>query len=101
MNDYQLQPKEALQSIKLIEGTFTPSEANDILTSIVDKKINFHKIQRLKIFEGNHNDPCVHDSDRLNELIASKERLVEIVREVKSQGRKLKIHSNIHIEIVD
>lgn len=40
--------------IQLVDGTFTPTEASDVINALIDEKINFHKIQRLKIYEGNH-----------------------------------------------
>jgi len=94
-------PEVKIQNIKLIEGMFTPSEASDILHTILDKKINFHKIQMLKTTEGNEEDPCHRDSGRLEQLLAEKERLVEILREVRSSGKKLKIDAKIEIELVD
>ena len=36
-----------LHQLKLIEGKFTKREALNILNSVVDVKINFHKLQRL------------------------------------------------------
>lgn len=101
MNDTQTQPQATLQSIKLIEGTFTPSEAADILNDIIAKKINFHKIQRLKINEGNHDDPCNHDNERLSELQASKDRLSDILKDVRINGKRMSIKANISIEVVD
>jgi len=101
MNDNQVQPQATIQSIKLIEGSFTPSEASDILIDIVEKKINFHKLQKLKISEGNHDDPCRHDTDRLQELQSAEERLKQIIKQVRLDGKKMSITSNIHIEVID
>lgn len=101
MNDIQVQPKATLQGIKLIQGTFTPSDASDILIEIIDKKINFHKIQKLKISEGNHDDPCSHDTARLAELVASKEHLIQIIKDVRGDGKRMTINASISIEVVD
>ena len=59
------------------------------------------KIQRLKIYEGNHDDPCNHDNERLAELQASKERLGEILKEVRSDGKRMSVKANISIEVMD
>ena len=48
--------KKDQQTLKLIEGTFTKREALNIINSVVDVKINFHKVHRLSIQEGNEND---------------------------------------------
>ena len=57
------------QEIKLVEGHFTPSDASDIIGSVLDVKINFHKLKRLSKTEGNEKDLCEYDSDRITELI--------------------------------
>ncbi len=101
MNDIQVQPKATHQGIKLIQGTFTPSEASDILIEIIDKKINFHKIQKLKISEGNHDDPCSLDTARLSELERSKQHLLQIIRGVRADGKRMTINATINIEVVD
>jgi hypothetical protein len=105
MNSNQVQEEvtqqATIQSINLIEGLFTPSEASDILLDIIDKKINFHKLQMLKIFEGNHDDPCNYDHGRLDELKMEKERLKEIIRDVRQAGKKMKIKSEINIVAID
>ena len=93
--------KSDVRAISLIDGKFTASEAADILNALLDKKINFHKIQRLKRLEGNCDDACRFDNGRLGELTSEKDRLKAILREVRKDGKKLVITSTINIEITD
>lgn len=93
--------QSAVKAISLIDGKFTASEAADILNALLDKKINFHKIQRLKRLEGNCEDQCRFDNGRLGELTSEKERLRAILKEVRKDGKKLLITSTIDIEIID
>ena len=44
---------EVIQKVQLVEGKFTPSEAADVVSSLISEKINFHKIQRLSSLERN------------------------------------------------
>lgn len=101
MNNTQIQPKSTMQSISLIDGIFTPSDASDILNAMLTKKINFHNLQIMRIKEGNHDDLCTHDATRLNKLKAEQARLKEILDEVRSQGKKMNIQSTITIEVLD
>lgn len=87
------------QHIKLIEGSFKPSEAADIIDSILDIKINFHKVKRLSITEGNCDDLCEYDSARINELIDAKLDAKSFFSDARLNGKKLKIKSSISIEI--
>ena len=64
-------------------------------------KINFHKLQRLSITEGNANDSCEFDSGRIVELIDSKEDVKSFLNNVRLKGKKLKIESTISITVED
>ncbi|GAA4279334.1 hypothetical protein [Aquimarina mytili] len=88
------------QKIKLLDGTFTPSEASDILNTIVDKKINFHKLQRLSIIEQNCDDETPHLYSRMDELIKAKEAIKEMILEARKEGVELKIESDIQITFI-
>ncbi len=93
--------KSDVRAISLIDGKFNASEAADILNALIDKKINFHKIQRLKRLEGNSDDTCGFDTGRQGELTYEKDRLKTILREVRKDGKKMVITSTISIEITD
>ena len=90
-----------LHQLKLIEGKFTKREALNILNSVVDVKINFHKLQRLSRIEGNVQDTCVFDNSRITELISDKSNAKEFLNSLELGGRALKITSTIHISIED
>ncbi|MFK8037127.1 MAG: hypothetical protein AB8B74_02465 [Crocinitomicaceae bacterium] len=89
------------QKINLIDGKFSASEASDIINSILKVKINFHKLNRLSITEGNHKDECVYDSGRIVELIEEQQIAKEFFSQASLNGKKLKIKSIIQIEIED
>ncbi|WP_378179199.1 hypothetical protein [Aquimarina sp. SS2-1] len=88
------------QKVKLMDGTFTPSEASDILTMFIDKKINFHKLQRLSITEQDCNDDTPHLYSRMDELLKAKESIRETIMEARREGLELQIESDIHITLV-
>lgn len=88
------------QNINLIEGIFTASETADLLRSMLDQKINFHKVHRLCITEGNHDDACTYDNNRINELIAEKEKLNAFIKQVREKGGALQITGNVEIKLL-
>lgn len=89
------------QKINLIDGSFTASEASDIVDNILKVKINFHKLNSLSLLEGNVNDPCVFDKSRIHELLNEQQIAKDFFRDVRLHGKKLKIKSTIHIELED
>ena len=90
-------PANTAQRINLIDGYFTATEAYDIINSILNLKINFHKLHRLSITERNTNDLCEFDNNRINELLAEQETAKDFFKNVKC--KKLKINSSINIAI--
>lgn len=91
--------KQNQQTLKLIDGTFTKREALNILNSVVDVKINFHKVHRLSILEGNENDECKFDNSRIEELMADKKEVKAFLRALESKGQNIKISSTITISL--
>lgn len=85
------------QSIKLIDGNFSPSEATDIINAVLDVKINFHKLQRLSKTEGDTNNDCCYDNDRIDELLTSKQQVKKLLNSMRQNGGKISINSNIII----
>lgn len=89
------------QKINLIDGVFKASEAADIINDVLKVKINFHKLQRLSITEGNQEDACEYDSGRIDELLNEQKIAKDFFRQARIQGKKLKMTSTIHISIED
>jgi len=89
------------QKIDLIDGVFTASEASDIINSVLKVKINFHKLNRLSITEGNNNNDCAYDSGRIDELMNEQNIAKEFFSQARLNGKKLKMRSIIQIEIED
>jgi hypothetical protein len=89
------------KKIQLVKGEFTPSEASDIINALIDEKINFHKLQRLQIWEGNHVCKTDHLSDRITQLQKEKEITRDFISKARAQGSKLKINGILEISTID
>lgn len=89
------------QSINLIDGRFTASQAADIINEVLEVKINFHKLQRLARTEGNILANCKFDNGRIEELITEQIMAKDFLTQARLQGKKLKMQSTIHFSIED
>lgn len=96
-----LEVTKKTQKIDLINGCYSASEASHIINSVLKVKINFHKLHRLSIREGNENDKCELDNGRINELINEQEIAKQFFSQARLEGKKLKMTGTIHIEIED
>ena len=70
----------------------------DIINGVLDVKINYHKIKRISITEGNTNDLCEYDTGRINELLQAKEDAKVFFNKLRHSGKKLRINGIISIE---
>lgn len=93
--------KKAKKTIQLVDGTFTPSEASDVINALIDEKINFHKIQRLQLWEGNHKCNTNGLDGRIEELMKEKQMAREIINEARTKGTNIIINGTLNLKFVD
>lgn len=88
-----------MTSIKLIDGTFTPEEAENVLLKLLDSKIKFHALESFssQIRGGEENR---HSKQRVAELVDATESVRELVKQAKERNLKFSIQSNISIELL-
>ncbi|MDX1332966.1 MAG: hypothetical protein R3252_08060 [Robiginitalea sp.] len=89
------------QQIELVKGVFTPSEAADIICALLDEKINFHKLERLKLWEGSHGCKTGGLDSRILELEKEKQIAREFINSNREAGRTLKITGTLEITLAD
>ncbi|MEY3411548.1 MAG: hypothetical protein RIQ70_234 [Bacteroidota bacterium] len=81
----------------LIEGTFSPEDAREVLMNAYTSKINFHNLKNLTSFEmvGKEDELAVK---RIAELKSVLSQVRELIAEAKEKDMKLVIHSTISIK---
>ena len=92
---------DVLHKVQLIDGEFTPSEASFLVNTLIEEKINFHKLHRLAICEGNILSDTTFDDSRVGELLEEKDTFKRLYQEAKAAGKKLKINGILEVEILD
>jgi ubiquinone biosynthesis protein UbiJ len=92
---------DVLQQVQLIDGEFTASEASDVLNALLREKINFHKLNRLSLWEGDLDCDTSFDDSRLAKLQSAQKEVQELCKEVRLAGRKMRINGVLEIQIID
>jgi hypothetical protein len=87
------------QKIQLVDGSFTASEAGDVILALLDEKINFHKLQRISWCEGSEEADTQYPDDRIKELQEEKRIAKEFIASVRHQGKKLRIDGVLNITL--
>jgi len=95
------QNQSVSQKIQLVKGEFTPSEASHIIVNLIDEKINFHKIQRLQILEGNCLSQTNELDGRIKELEWEKEIAKKFIKSTRGTGKNLSINGVLEITVAE
>ncbi len=86
------------QEFKLIDGTFSIEDANRVLTTLLNYKIDYHNREDFS----NHirfNKNLEHSKKRIQELTEAKEQIRSLILNSETEDIKFVIKSNISIEI--
>ena len=83
--------------VKLITGEFKPSEAEEILFSIIQDKINFNNRQVFSLEERGI-DGAERYKKRIEELQESKKKVTNMINGCKAKNKNLSIESSIVIK---
>jgi hypothetical protein len=94
-------PEKIKQKFQLVKGNFTPSEASDVIMSLIDEKISFHQKQRLQNWEQNHKSNSDEIDDRIDQLEKEKQAVKEFIAGARSLKSNLNINGILEITIVD
>tara|TARA_R110002012_G_scaffold322083_1_gene554891 strand:- start:68944 stop:69261 length:318 start_codon:yes stop_codon:yes gene_type:complete len=86
------------ESFKLIDGTYEPSEAADVLFSVLGDKIRFHNIQILSAQERFNADTSVSEK-RLHELKESKHQVADLILKARDNNYEIEINGVINITL--
>ena len=91
---------EKEQNYKLIDGVFTFEDADQVLTALLNYKIDYHNREDFS----NHirfNHEIEHSKVRIQELITTKQEIKKLLSENKLQDKKLQINGTISIRIAE
>ena len=90
--------KATEKKVKLVDGEFTPDKALEILTALINQKINFHKFEITQLWEQNHKVNQEPFWMRIQELEDEKNDLRNYISEFRHEDKKLKITGILTIQ---
>ncbi len=95
------QLKTVTQNIELVKGEFNPSEAAHVISCLINEKINFHKLQRLQLWEGDHCCKTNTLDGRIDELENGKEIANQFINSIRGLGKNLTIKGTLEISLAE
>lgn len=93
--------EEEITQIQLTKGEFSPTDASQIILNLLNEKINFHRIQRHQIWEGDHQCNTKIIDQRIEELENEITKAKALILKAKEQGLKLKIDGSLKITLLE
>ena len=88
-----------INQFKFIDGDFSTEEAQVILMSLINNKIDFHNLFAFSNHIRFNNDINV-SIKRVETLTATKSEIINLIRIAEEQGKNLRIKSTINIELI-
>jgi hemerythrin superfamily protein len=88
------------ETLTLINDRFTNEEAKDVLLHLFNSPINFYNIKNWSSQERYRKDDAV-SQERIPALKKEIEKLQEILKQSKSQNKKLLVSTEITISLAD
>jgi len=90
----------SIQQFQLIDGTFTPDEARQILGAMVKSKIDFHTLVKHSDDERSGDAGDLHEK-RLRALRDLDAELKNLIESALATGAKLKVKGKIEIALIE
>ncbi|GGE06555.1 hypothetical protein [Psychroflexus salis] len=91
---------ELKKTIKLVDGEFSKVQALDIVSSLIDQKINFHKVEGMQLWERDQLSDKKPINKRIDQLKGEKESFKNYIKESKDNSKKFKISGFLNIEVI-
>lgn len=87
---------KATQTIKFIDGKFSPEEAKELIVDLINHKIHFHSMKNFSS-EERFGKPVEGSQKRKEQLKASREEIVLLLQQAVDNNTNLRIKSSINI----
>lgn len=83
---------------ELVKGDFSATDAQEILNSLIQSKINFHAVKNFRSEErsGQEDDWC---KQRVSALRQNREEINALLQEAAAEGLQVEIQSQITVKI--
>lgn len=91
--------KNQLYQFQLIDGTFTPNQARQILGAMVQSKISYRSLEKRS--EGERSGMTRNSEERLRSLRALAAELKDVFESASASGAKLKVTGEIKITLME
>lgn len=91
--------KEINQVIQTINADFSPLEARDMLNELITNRINYHQVQMLRKWEGDHHFDSNEWNKKMDAMIKEKTEAIALIAKAKKEDLRVEIIENIEVRL--
>lgn len=91
--------KEFNQIVQIVNGSFSPTEAGEMLNDLITTRINFHNIQMLRMWEGNHRYNASEWDKKMETLKKDRAEAIALIAKAKKEGFEVEIIGDIKVRL--
>lgn len=88
------------EDLSLIEGTFSPAEAEEVLSALFSSKLKFHELKNLSSIERFGKTDKAAEK-RILKLKETLKIMAAVIQEAKRTKSKLNISSQVSVQLVE
>jgi len=91
--------QEPIQKFQVIQDRFSPSEAKEVVCSMIDPYIQYYKLQYMRNWEGDHEFDSSSIDKKIDMLNAMKGELENSINRADSEGFMLNLEGLLDLKL--
>lgn len=84
---------------KLVKGEFTPAEAREVLTSLINSKLRFHSKKNLQAYEM-HGKTDTNSEQRIQELKQLRKKVLADLSKATEEDCTVELQANVNLKFL-
>lgn len=89
------------QKTKLIGGIYDPTDAGQIVLSILNTQISFYHDQFIKQWEADHSTGTTYRDQKIKELQYKRNVIKALIEQSKAEGSQLSIDGVFELKVIE
>lgn len=88
------------KGFNLIQDQMSPSEAKEIVNNYYNKLINHYKVEKLKMWVGNHKVDTSYYDELIKSVLIQKKDALDTISSAARSGQSLELKGNLNFSLV-
>jgi len=91
--------QEPIQKIQMLQESFSPAEAREIISSMIEPYLKYYNLKYMRSWEVNHGFDSTAIERKINRLKSMKRELEDSIRRAEAQGKRLNLESLLDLRL--